>query len=111
MQRTLLAVIAFSAIAAAATALAAPEYKTIRMEIDVAKPAQEVWAKVGLILGIEKGMAALSKRGFPTLMIDPQLKQHTNKPMEDLIARSAAPVEGTQIAALPREMVSGQQAL
>ena len=71
----------------------------------------EVWAKVGLILGIEKGMAALSKRGFPTLMIDPQLKQHTNKPMEDLIARSAAPVEGTQIAALPREMVSGQQAL
>lgn len=26
---------------------ATPEYKTIRMEIDVAKPAAEVWAKVG----------------------------------------------------------------
>ena len=35
-------------LAAAATALAAePEYKTIKMEIDVAKPAKDVWAKVG----------------------------------------------------------------
>ena len=56
MQRTLLAVIAFSAIAAAATALAAPEYKTIRMEIDVAKPAQEVWAKVGKYCAIATWM-------------------------------------------------------
>jgi hypothetical protein len=32
----------------AASALAAePEYATIKMEIDVAKPAKEVWAKVG----------------------------------------------------------------
>ncbi|MES2603390.1 MAG: SRPBCC family protein [Pseudomonadota bacterium] len=36
------------ALAALATpALAAPEYVTISMEIDVAKPAAEVWAKVG----------------------------------------------------------------
>jgi len=33
--------------ALAAPALAAPEYVTIKMEIDVAKPAAEVWAKVG----------------------------------------------------------------
>jgi Polyketide cyclase / dehydrase and lipid transport len=30
-----------------AQALAAPDYVTIAMEIDVAKPAAEVWAKVG----------------------------------------------------------------
>jgi hypothetical protein len=36
------------ALAALATpAFAAPEYVTISMEIDVAKPAAEVWAKVG----------------------------------------------------------------
>ncbi len=29
------------------TVVAAPEYVTIAMEIDVAKPADEVWAKVG----------------------------------------------------------------
>lgn len=34
--------------AAAAPALAAePDYRTIRMEIDVAKPAAEVWKKIG----------------------------------------------------------------
>jgi hypothetical protein len=32
---------------AAAPALAAPEYVTIAMEIDIAKPAAAVWAKVG----------------------------------------------------------------
>ena len=36
------------AVFLAPTAFAAdPEYRTIRMEIDVAKPAAEVWAKVG----------------------------------------------------------------
>jgi hypothetical protein len=35
-------------VAAAVPALAAePDYRTIRMEIDVAKPAAEVWKKVG----------------------------------------------------------------
>jgi len=48
MQRYLTALITCSAIACAAPALAAePEYVTIDMSIDVAKPAKEVWAKVG----------------------------------------------------------------
>ncbi len=35
-------------VAGAAPALAAePEYATVRMEIDVARPARDVWAKVG----------------------------------------------------------------
>jgi len=34
-------------LSAGAQAAAAPEYNTIAMEIDVAKPAAEVWAKVG----------------------------------------------------------------
>ena len=34
-------------LAAMPLAAAEPEYATIRMEIDVAKPAQAVWAKVG----------------------------------------------------------------
>ena len=39
----------------AASALAAePEYTTIKMQIDVAKPAKEVWAKVGGYCDISK---------------------------------------------------------
>jgi hypothetical protein len=39
----------------AASALAAePEYATIKMEIDVAKPAKEAWAKVGGYCDISK---------------------------------------------------------
>lgn len=39
---------AIAALVVAATAVAAePEYRTIKMEIDVAKPAKDVWAKVG----------------------------------------------------------------
>jgi hypothetical protein len=34
-------------IAFAATASAAPDYRTIKLEIDINKPASEVWAKVG----------------------------------------------------------------
>lgn len=34
-------------LAGASPAFAAPEYVTIKMEIDIAKPAAEVWAKVG----------------------------------------------------------------
>jgi len=45
---TLSALATVGALAAAACALAAePEYKTIEMQIDVAKPAKDVWAKVG----------------------------------------------------------------
>ena len=34
-------------VAFAATASAAPDYRTIKMEIDVNRPATEVWSKVG----------------------------------------------------------------
>ncbi len=54
MQR-LLTLVALGAMAAAGSALAAgPEYTTIKMEIDVAKPAKEVWAKVGGYCDISK---------------------------------------------------------
>ena len=47
MQRSSI-VLALGAFALAGNAVAAaPEYQTIRMEIDIAKPAAEVWAKVG----------------------------------------------------------------
>jgi hypothetical protein len=47
MQRYL-TLVALGAIVPAATMLAAqPQYTTIELEIDVAKPAAEVWAKVG----------------------------------------------------------------
>lgn len=42
------------AATAAATVAAAPDYRTIRMEIDVHKPAAEVWAKVGHYCDISK---------------------------------------------------------
>lgn len=41
-------------IAFAATAFAGPDYRTIRMEIEVNKPAAEVWAKVGQYCDISK---------------------------------------------------------
>lgn len=42
-------------MACATTAFAAaPEYKTITMEIDIAKPASEVWSKVGGYCDISK---------------------------------------------------------
>jgi hypothetical protein len=45
MKRSLTAL---AALTLTSSALAAgPEYQTIRMEIDVAKPAKDVWAKVG----------------------------------------------------------------
>ena len=46
---------AFTISAFAASALAAePDYPTIKMEIDVAKPAAAVWAKVGGYCDISK---------------------------------------------------------
>jgi hypothetical protein len=56
MQR-LLTLVALGALAAmtVGTALAAePEYTTIKMEIDVAKPAKETWAKIGGYCDISK---------------------------------------------------------
>lgn len=44
MKRFLFALLA---LAAANTAMAQPEYTRLEMEIDVARPAAEVWAKVG----------------------------------------------------------------
>jgi hypothetical protein len=47
MNRLPFALIAFAAAVVAGSALAEPEYTTIELEIDIAKPAEEVWAKVG----------------------------------------------------------------
>jgi len=43
-------------LAFAGTASAAPDYRTIQMEIEVAKPAAEVWAKVGHYCDISQWM-------------------------------------------------------
>ena len=49
---------ALLALALAGTAIAAePEYVTIRMEVDVARPAAEVWAKVGGYCDISQWLA------------------------------------------------------
>jgi hypothetical protein len=57
MQRSLTALIALCGLACAATTLAAePDYTTIKMEVDVAKPAKEVWAKVGPYCAIAQWM-------------------------------------------------------
>lgn len=48
MKHSSIAAVALAAIAYGAAALAAePQYQTIKMEIDVAKSAKDVWAKVG----------------------------------------------------------------
>jgi hypothetical protein len=47
-------VLAVAATVMAGTALAEPEYTTIKLEIDIAKPAKEVWAKVGGYCDISK---------------------------------------------------------
>jgi hypothetical protein len=54
MQRSVLW-IALGAIVSVGTSVAAePEYVTIKMEIDIAKPAAEVWSKVGGYCDISK---------------------------------------------------------
>jgi hypothetical protein len=50
ISMTFLPIAASAAIAVAAE----PEYATIRMEIDIARPAAEVWAKVGGYCDISK---------------------------------------------------------
>lgn len=47
MKRLLLALAALPTLFVSVAAIAQPEYVTIEMEIDVAKPAEEVWASVG----------------------------------------------------------------
>ena len=47
MQRKLSVLAAIGAMTFAGTALAQPEYVRIEMEIDVDRPAEAVWAKVG----------------------------------------------------------------
>jgi hypothetical protein len=51
--RSVLLAVGVVAVAAAASA-AEPEYTTIKLEIDIAKPAKEVWAKVGGYCDISK---------------------------------------------------------
>jgi hypothetical protein len=48
------ALLALGAMTFASAALAEPEYVTIKMEIDIARPAAEVWAKVGGYCDISK---------------------------------------------------------
>jgi hypothetical protein len=48
------ATLALAAALLAATASAEPEYTTIELTIDIAKPAKEVWAKVGGYCDISK---------------------------------------------------------
>jgi hypothetical protein len=48
------ALLAVGALAASAAWAADPEYTTIKLEIDIAKPAKEVWAKVGGYCDISK---------------------------------------------------------
>jgi hypothetical protein len=42
---------------ATASLAAAPQYATLRMEIDIAKPAKEVWAKVGKYCDISEWLS------------------------------------------------------
>jgi len=46
--------VALIACAATAAAAPAPDYRTVKMEIDINKPASEVWAKVGNYCDISK---------------------------------------------------------
>ena len=50
---------ALVALAGVGTAFAQPEYTTIELEIDVDRPAEEVWAKVGGYCDIENWIANL----------------------------------------------------
>ena len=52
----------------------------------------EVWAKVGLILGIEGGLDALNERRIPTLIIDQQYQLHINELMEGQLVRNTPSV-------------------
>jgi len=54
MNKLCSALAASAALLLAANAMAEPEYATIKLEINIAKPAKEVWAKVGGYCDIAK---------------------------------------------------------
>jgi hypothetical protein len=54
MKRLRSASVVIAAAVFACSALAEPEYTTIELSIDIAKPAKEVWAKVGGYCDISK---------------------------------------------------------
>lgn len=54
MKRLILTLLALPSLLASTATLAQPEYVAIEMEIDVAKPAAEVWSKVGSYCGISE---------------------------------------------------------
>jgi hypothetical protein len=54
MRPIRIALLALAAAGVSATAFAEPEYTTIKLTIDIAKPAKEVWAKVGGYCDISK---------------------------------------------------------
>ena len=54
MEKSSLAVVAATMLLSASQIYAQPEYVTIEMEIDVARPATEVWDKVGDYCGISE---------------------------------------------------------
>jgi hypothetical protein len=54
MKSLRLGLLAAGAAALTGTAFAAPEYTTIELSIDIAKPAEEVWEKVGGYCDISK---------------------------------------------------------
>ncbi len=56
MKRLILTLLAIPSLLLSTATFAQPEYVAIEMEIDVAKPAAEVWAKVGDYCGISEWM-------------------------------------------------------
>jgi len=60
MRHALTLALSLALLVSATSAFAAPpEYRTIHMEIDVSKPAKEVWSKVGGYCDISKWIPAL----------------------------------------------------
>jgi hypothetical protein len=57
MKRKLLSMLAIPSLCLSTIVLAEPEYVTIKMEIDVAKPADAVWAAVGDYCGISEWLS------------------------------------------------------
>jgi hypothetical protein len=59
MRRSLTLTLTLTALGpmAFAAAAAEPEYTTIEMEIDIARPAEEVWARIGGYCDISKWLA------------------------------------------------------
>ena len=54
MKKIILCLAALPMFLSASLVGAQPEYVTIKMEIDVARPANEVWAKIGDYCGISE---------------------------------------------------------